>query len=253
MLKTESVEQTVTFRFYGELNDFLSRERKHRGFSVCYPKRNSVKDMIESMGPPHTEVDLILVNGRSVDFTYIVAGSDRISVYPEFRKFDVSNLTPLRPVRLMPPRFVLDVHLGKLARYLRLLGFDTRYRNDWDEATLAAVAASGDERILLTRDCGLLKRSNVIHGYYIRAHDPGTQIREVVSRYRLQPRFKTFSRCIECNGTIRDVEKAQIYSRLPESVARSLDDFTQCEDCGRIYWKGSHYDRMRQLVENLVD
>lgn len=241
----------VTFRFYGELNDFLLREQKFRTFSVPYPGRNSVKDLIESLGPPHTEVDLILANGRAVDFTYIVELSDRISVYPEFRRIDVSGLTALRPPHRIPPRFVLDTHLGKLARYLRLLGFDTLYRNDWDDATLAALAASDEERILLTRDRGLLKHSGVIHGCFIRADEPRSQIKEVIARYRLQALINTFTRCIRCNGSITSVEKAQIRSRLPEYVAQTVDVFTKCEDCGRVYWKGSHYDRLRQFVETL--
>ena len=252
-MRLESLDSMVTFRFYGGLNDFISRQRKFQDISVTYPVRNSVKDMIESLGPPHTEVDLILANGRSVDFTYIVEPSDRICVYPEFTSIDVSGLTPLRPPYRTPPRFVLDTHLGKLARYLRLLGFDTLYRNDWDDATLATLAASGEERILLTRDRGLLKHSEVIFGYYIRADDPRTQIKEVASRYRLKPLIKAFSRCIQCNGFITPVAKARVLSSLPEAVAQTVDAFTQCGDCGRVYWKGSHYDRLYLFVENLLN
>ncbi len=253
LMKNESIESMVTFRFYSELNDFLPKQRKFHAFPVPYPGRNSVKDMIESLGPPHTEVDLILVNGRSVDFSYIVEAGDRISVYPKFCSIDVSSLPRLRPDRPTPPRFVLDTHLGKLARYLRLLGFDTLYSNAWDDFKLAELAVSGDGRILLTRDRGLLKHGSVIHGRFVRSDDPESQIREVILLYGLKPMVSPFSRCIECNGCITRVEKERIRSELPEVIAQTVDEFTQCKTCGRTYWKGSHHDRLLNFVKTLLD
>lgn len=252
-MKNEPLIASVTFRLYGELNDFLAQDRKFHDFSVPYSVRNSVKDLIESLGPPHTEVDLILVKGRSVEFTYIVEAADRISVYPEFRSIDVSSLPRLRQDIPTPIRFVLDTHLGKLARYLRLLGFDALYQNDWNDFTLAELAASGEKRILLTRDRGLLKHSGVIHGCYIRSDDPENQIREMISRYRLKQMVKPFSRCIKCNGTISSVEKERIRSALPEVIAQTIEEFTRCKECGRIYWKGSHYDRLQRFIETLFE
>jgi uncharacterized protein len=250
-MKNETRNSMVTLRFYGELNDFLSQDRKFHEFSIPYTVRNSVKDVIESLGPPHTEVDLILVNGRPVEFPYIVESADRISVYPEFRSIDVSGLPRLRQDIPTPIRFVLDTHLGKLARYLRLLGFDALYQNDWNDFRLAELAASGDKRILLTRDRGLLKHGRVIHGCYIRSDDPESQVKEMMSRYRLKTMAKPFSRCIRCNGSITSVKKERIRSALPEVIAQTIEEFTRCKECGKIYWKGSHYDRLQRFIETL--
>lgn len=153
----------VTIRCYAELNDFLPRQRRYRSFTHPWPGRTSIKDLIESLGIPHTEIDLILVNGKSVDFSYLVQPGDRISVYPVFESIDITPLVRVRPRPLREPRFVLDTHLGKLASYLRLLGFDTVYQNDADDATLARISAT-EHRILLTQDRGLLKRRLVTHG-----------------------------------------------------------------------------------------
>ena len=121
----------ATFRFYEELNDFLPKEKRKKRFEHNFIDRASVKDVIESFGVPHTEVDLIIVNGESKNFSYIINDGDDISVYPVFESIDISNLQKLRPEPLREPKFILDVHLGTLARYLRMLGFDTNYRNDY--------------------------------------------------------------------------------------------------------------------------
>src|SRR3990172_9870927 len=163
---------TACFRFYEELNDFLTAEKRKRDNTVHFDQRNWVKDFIEAMGVPHTEVDLILVNGEPVDFSYIVLQNDRISVYPVFEPLDISPLNRLRPEPLRKPRFVLDTHLGKLARYLRLLGFDTLYDNHYTDAELTDISDSGEKRILLTRDKGLLKRKRITHGYFVRETNP---------------------------------------------------------------------------------
>lgn len=243
----------VSFRFYEELNDFLPPDRVKQDFNIPYRPQNSIKDMIESVGVPHTEVDLILVNGESVDFSYIVRPGDRISVYPVFEALDISNVTHLRPEPLRRTRFVLDTHLGKLARYLRLLGFDTSYDNHWDDSTLADISASGDKRILLTRDHGLLKRRQVTHGYFIRNDKPLLQIREVLSRFDLYQAVKPFSRCTQCNGEIGPVDKDEVKERLPERVAQVFDRFSACKDCGRVYWQGSHYDHLKRIVGSILE
>jgi len=242
----------VHFRFYEELNDFLPVERRKREFSIPY-YRASVKDMIESLGVPHTEVDLILVNGKSVDFTCLVHAGDRISVYPAFESFDISGLTRLRPEPLRQPRFVLDTHLGKLARILRLLGFDTLYSNVYTDAELEELSAGGGKRILLTRDQGLLKRSRITHGYYVRATAPEVQAREVLRRFDLYRLAAPFSRCLRCNGLLHAVAREEVLDRIPPGVAASFDTYSMCRDCGRVYWPGSHYDRLRRLAGELLE
>ena len=238
------------FRFYEELNDFLPADRKKCDFEHIFSGRNSVKDMIEALGVPHPEIDLILVNGHPVDFSYVVQDGDRISVYPVFESFDITPLVRLRPRPLRTSRFVLDTHLGKLAKYLRMLGFNTLYRNDYDDATLAALA-SQESRILLTRDQGLLKRRVVMRGYYVRETQPRQQLREVLSRFDLHRAMHPFRRCLSCNGLLGSVPKAEILDRLEPNTRRYFQDFWRCNDCGRIYWKGSHYQRMVRVLEEL--
>ena len=240
------------FRFYEELNDFLPRQRKKTSFHHPFRGRNSVKDMIEALGVPHTEVDLIIVNGQSVDFSYLVQDGDRISVYPVFEAFDITPLVRLRPKPLRKIRFVLDVHLGRLARYLRLLGFDTLYQNDYRDTELARLA-SEQHRILLTRDRGLLKRSVITHGYYVRATAPQRQLEEIFARFDLYRSICAFQRCLRCNGAVVAIAKEHIWERIEPNTRRYFNEFWICNQCHQIYWKGSHYLRMRCLVQHLLE
>lgn len=237
----------ASFRFYAELNDLLPTDQRQVTFTHSFAHPSSIKDVIEALGVPHTEIDLILVNGESVDFSYLVQDGDRISVYPVFESIDITSLVRVRPQPLREPRFVLDTHLGRLARYLRMLGFDTLYRNDYNDAELARLA-SVEHRILLTRDPGLLKRSVVTHGYWIRASDPQRQAREVVERFDLFAAIVPFARCLRCNTRLQSVHKEDILDRLPPMTQGVYDEFHFCPSCDRIYWKGSHYRRMLQLI-----
>lgn len=239
----------VTFRFYAELNDFLPLQRG-RDVAYRFARRASVKDAIEALGVPHTEVDLILVNGVSVDFGYRIQPGDRISVYPTFESIDITPLVRLRPHPLREPRFVLDVHLGKLATYLRLLGFDCLYTNDAHDGDLARIS-SQESRILLTRDRGLLKRGVVSHGYFVRAIEPLAQTIEVARRFDLFDRVQPFHRCVRCNGLVTPVPKATVLDQLLPKTRLYFDKFHRCETCGRVYWRGSHYERMQRIVDTV--
>jgi uncharacterized protein with PIN domain len=241
----------ANFRFYAELNDFLPPERRFTEFAYGFANAASVKDRIESFGVPHTEVDLILVNGQSVDFAYRVRDGDRISVYPVFEALDIAGLTRLRPEPLRDPKFVLDVHLGRLAAYLRMLGFDALYQNLCTDARLAEISRD-EHRILLTRDVGLLKRGSVTHGYYIRSEQPRQQLKEVVWRFDLVRLAKPFSRCLRCNAPLERIGKDQVRRQLPDTVALLHDEFLRCPNCGRAYWKGGHYRRMRQWIDAAI-
>jgi uncharacterized protein with PIN domain len=206
----------------------------------------SVKDVVETVGVPHPEIDLILANGVSVPFEYLVAAGDRIAVFPRFETLDVSEVTCVRPPPLDPLRFVADVHLGKLARRLRLAGLDTLY-GDADDATLAALAAT-ERRVLLTRDQALLKRRTVVYGYFVRETNPQRQLVEVLRRFgplRLAP----FSRCLRCNGELHDVAKPSIDAALLPRTREYYELFRRCGGCGRIYWQGSHWKRLSQAIE----
>lgn len=239
------------FRFYEELNDFLPPGRRKISFEHAFSGQPAVKDVIEALGVPHTEIDLILVNGHSVDFSSRIVDGAHISVYPMFEALDITPLVRVRPRPLRISRFVLDAHLGGLARHLRLLGLDTWYRNDYDDADLAHISKSA-RRILLTRDRGVLKRSSVTHGYYVRETNPKRQAREVLARFDLYRAARPFRRCLDCNGEIRAVHKAQILDRLEPKTRRYFNRFWLCEGCQRIYWQGSHYERMRDLVQVLL-
>jgi uncharacterized protein with PIN domain len=221
-------------------------------FIHVFERPTSVKDMIESLGVPHTEIDLILANGASVDFSYRVQDGDRITVYPVFESFDITPLLRVRPQPLRDVRFVLDTHLGRLAAYLRLLGFDSLYRNDYPDEELAELS-SRDRRILLTRDRGLLKRNQVTHGYCLRATDPRQQLAEVVRRFDLARAAQPFSRCLRCNGLLRTVSREAIAGRLPPGAGQQFDRYSVCEACGQPYWPGSHYRRMQRLVTEVLE
>ena len=235
------------FRFYAELNEFLPNDQKYQLVPVNFKGRQSVKHLIESSGIPHTEVDLVLVNGRSVDFCYLVQQDDRITVYPVFESLDISPLLRLRPKPLRVARFVLDGHLGRLAAYLRMLGFDALYRNDFDDEELAEISAS-QRRILLTRDRVLLKRSKVTHGFCLRTKDSRQQLLDVIQRFDLLSQLSPYTRCISCNGMLEKVEKSEIVDQLQPKTRKYFNEFSHCVGCGKIYWKGSHHERMESLV-----
>ncbi len=241
----------ILLRFYAELNDFLPYSRRQVSFLVACQESAAVKDAVEAAGVPHTEVDLILVNGASVDFHHPLHDGDRVSVYPVFEGLDISPLVRLRPAPLRVTRFVLDTHLGRLAATLRLLGFDSLYRNDADDADLAATSAQ-EHRILLTRDRGLLKRRCVTHGYCVRSSDPRQQAHEVVRRFDLARQAVPFHRCLRCNGLLEPVSRETVSADLPPGV-RSLDAaFHRCAECRQVYWPGSHYTALQKLVADVL-
>ncbi len=244
----QNAEHTATFRFYEELNDFLPREQRKRDIKYHFQDFPGIKDAIEAQGVPHTEVELILVNGESVGFDYQLKPGDRVSVYPMFESLDVSHAVKLREHPLRDIKFIADVHLGKLARTLRLLGFDTVYRNDLDDPEIVQRAVD-EHRIILTCDRGILKHSAVTHGYCLRSRDPNKQIYDVIRRFDLQDQLEPFTRCIRCNGRIYPVDKKEVIDKLPPRVAQTYDEFNQCERCGNIYWKGSHYARILERIK----
>jgi uncharacterized protein len=235
------------FRFYEELNDFLPPVRRKRSFVYRFRGTPAVKDAIEALGVPHTEVDLILVDGASVRFSHKLRGGERVAVYPVFERIDISPITRLRPKPLRTPRFIADVHLGTLARYLRLLGFDTTYDNRAADADLVRHSV-GERRILLTRDVGLLKHRVLTHAHYVRATDPALQLDEVVKALDLRARIKPFSRCMRCNGRLRRVSKASVADELPPRVRDRVRAASRCAGCGQLYWPGTHFDRLTDLI-----
>jgi uncharacterized protein with PIN domain/sulfur carrier protein ThiS len=242
----------VDVRAYAELNDFL--EAESRGQTVRRPFRThqTVKDIVEAMGIPHTEVDLILVEGDPVDFAHRPNVGDRIAVYPVFEALDIGSTARLRPVPLRDPRFVVDVNLGRLARLLRVLGFDVWWSSNADDQHLADLSLD-QHRILLTRDRGLLKRRAITHGLFVHSEDPEEQALEVIRRLDLRDWLAPLTRCVRCNGTLVTVTKDEVIEYLEPLTVRYYDEFSRCPDCGRIYWAGSHHAGLVGLVERLRD
>jgi uncharacterized protein with PIN domain len=200
---------------------------------------------------PHTEVDLVLVNGHSSDFSHLVRNGDRVAVYPMFESLDITPELRVRPKPLREPKFVLDVHLGRLAAYLRMLGLDTEYRNDATDPELVRTSVE-EQRILLTRDRGLLKHTSVTRGYWLRQTDSRRQTDEVVRRFDLVRSLRPFTRCRACNGLLRAISKDQLHDRVPPAIAAQHEEFRECAECRHVYWQGTHYQRMNRWIEDLT-
>jgi len=245
-----NAEYTAEFRFYEELNDFLLPEQRKLANLYRFSGHPGIKDPIEVFGVPHTEVDLIIVNGQSVGFDYQLQAGDRVAVYPVFEALNITPLVRLREKPLRNPRFVLDVNLGKLAKRMRLLGFDSLYRNDYQDADIVIIAVN-DRRIVLTRDRRLLYNKKIDHGYWLRSVDVEAQADEVLRRFDLYGLVHPFSRCLICNGVLASVAKADIWERLEPKTRLYYQDFWQCTGCRKIYWRGSHMNNMLQRLPGL--
>ena len=241
------IQRKADFRFYAELNDFLTAPHRFETQVFSFTGTPSVKDAVEAQQVPHTEVDLILVDGESVGFNYRLQGGERVAVYPVFEGLDINPINRLRPASLRQPRFIADVHLGRLARYLRMLGIDVLYRTDYDDDVIVAVSLA-EHRTILTRDLGILKTGRVTHGYWVRNTRPMNQLDEVITALQLENNLRPFSRCTLCNEAIIAVSADSVWQQLQDDTRRYYKAFYQCTGCGQVYWKGSHCTR---LVERL--
>ncbi len=229
----------VEVRFHEGLDKLIPRRKQRARYVVSITDHPSAKHLIESLGVPHTEIGRLTINEQPTGLEVLVRNGDIVDVYPVPR-------TPLQT----EARFVLDTHLGKLATYLRMLGFDAVYSNDADDEALANVS-SRENRILLTRDRGLLKRKEVVQGLCIREDAPEKQIAGVIRHFQLQKAIHPFERCLRCNSLLREVEKEAVADRLPPQSREFYDEFRICPGCGQIYWKGSHYQRMLNFIKDL--
>ena len=249
----EQPEQfSAAFRCYGGLDKLLARRCRNGPVEYRFRGHPGVKDAIEALGVPHTEVDAILANGRSVGFDYQLQPGDVIAVYPVHAPMPALPLRPLTPQPPDPAVFILDVHLGKLARRLRLLGFDCLYDNQYGDAEIIRLA-SDRERIILTRDRGLLKHRQVRHGYLVRSDAVAVQVREVLARYRLSARVRLWRRCMSCNGLLERVDKPAVEQRLEAKTRLYYNDFHRCTACDRIYWPGSHYAGIQRWLTTVLE
>lgn len=240
----------ASVRFYEELNDFLPADKRKKRFEHVFSNRPSVKDTIESLGVPHVEVDMILVNGISVDFNYIMEDGDDISVYPVFESFDISEVQHLRPAPLRDKKFIADVHLGTLARYLRMLGTDTLYENNYSDEEIVKIAIQ-EKRTILTKDRGILKRKEITHGYFVRNIYPEEQLKEIKDRFFLGRPDKDFTRCLNCNSLLENCTDEKIIELVPEKVKTRKMVFHYCSKCNKVYWRGRHYEKMTALINKI--
>jgi uncharacterized protein with PIN domain len=241
----------ASFRFYEELNDFLPSVRRQREFDCRLARSATTKHLIEALGVPHTVVELILVNGESSGFDRLLQDGDRVAVYPRFEAMDITPLLRVREHPLREPRFVADAHLGGLARMLRMLGFDTLYDNHFQDDDIVDIAQR-DGRIVLTRDRELLKRRTISHGCYLHGLKSAQQLREVVERLDLARSARPFTLCLHCNAPLRPVDKAAVLDRLLPRVRENYQHFSTCDQCGRVYWEGSHWRNMRRLLDGVL-
>jgi uncharacterized protein with PIN domain len=227
------------YRFYGELNELLPRSLRGRSFEQASAENATIKHAIEALGVPHTEVARVRVNGVWADFSAGLSDSDVVEVYPGAPGSISAS-----------PAFLADAHLGGLARRLRLLGFDTVLASNAPDRELAALA-DDEGRIVLSRDRELLKHRRLSRGRYVRAQRTDEQLSEVLAHFALGDSLRPFSRCLECNGELQPASREEVIDRLPPAVAASQSGFKRCRACGRVYWPGSHWQRLNEFVESV--
>ena len=240
-----------TFRFYEELNDFLPKHRRKTDFEATFKGKRSIKDMIEALGV-HTEIDLILVNGNSVDFNYILQDEDRVSVYPVFESLNITNVTRLRKIPLRRTKFIADINIGDIVKYMRVLGLDLYYDPLLSTREIIEISKR-ENRVILTKSRKLLKFKDVSHGIFIRPGTTTEQIRRIIDCLDIKDNIKPFSRCLRCNTLLNIVLKEKIIDRIPPKTKEFCNEYVQCRSCNKIYWKGTHFINMEKVVGQILD
>lgn len=242
----------ATFKFIGEVNDLLPKEKRGVTFTHKFKDKPSIKDTIESLGVPHTEVNVIIINEKSENFFYLLKDGDSINIYSFFTTPKTQRIIQLQPKIPKQISFILDVHLGKLASFLRMLGFDSLYSNLYEDAEIADISEL-ENRIVLTRDKGLLMRKKINYGYYVRETNPKKQLIEVLTRFNLFEKITPFQRCLNCNGDLEKIDKQLILDQIPEKTSKYINQYYHCLDCKQIYWPGSHFQDMQNFVKTILD
>ncbi len=241
----------TVLRFYEELNDLLPKHRRGADFEAEFEGKRSVKDMIEAQGVPHTEVDLILVNGVPEDFSYIIQDGDRISVYPVFESLNIKNVTRLRKFPLRKSRFIADINIRDIVKAMRLLGFDVYFDPSFSHKEITVISKS-ENRIILTRSKKLLKLKDVTHGILIYPGQITDQIKRIIDYLDIRDQIKPFSRCLICNALLEGISKEKIENRIPPKTKESCDQYAYCRPCDKVYWRGTHFIRMKNLVDGIL-
>ncbi len=241
-------KRIITIRVSKGLQDLLRHGLKGEALEYRLERRASIKDTVESLGIPHTEIGAIRSGGRETDFGFIPEPGQQIQVSEITPPFDVTRPSKLRPAPLPTVRFIVDVNVGRLAALLRLTGFDTAYGNSLDDRDIAELA-HGENRVVLTKDRALLKRSKIVFGRLVRAVLPEDQLTETLHFFGLAGPYRLFTRCLRCNRILEPVAKEAILHRLEPKTKKYFNTFKTCPDCDRIYWRGSHCDAMAAKME----
>ncbi|AMM52316.1 hypothetical protein TH61_15530 [Rufibacter sp. DG15C] len=243
-------QRQAIFTFYGNLKDFLPSAKKGKPWPYNFTGKPSVKDAIEAIGIPHSEVGQIKVNGTPISFQEPLTHGALVEVFAA-ADFPLKGYPlALHPPLPVPIGFVVDMHLGKLARWLRLLGFDTLYNTHFTDKQIAQLSLS-EQRVVLTRDVGLLKHKTIQWGYWLRLQIPVKQLQEVWQRYQLATHEQPFTRCMACNHFLMAVSKESVMDHLPPKTKLYFEEFYQCTGCQKVYWKGSHYEKMLAFVQKI--
>ena len=239
----------INIKFYDSLNKLLKKEKRDKELSLELKLRQSVKDLIEALGIPHTEVGMIVIDGKREEFSFILKDGQKIEVYPAFNGVEEPKFQDLIDY---PKKFILDVHLGRLAKYLRIFGIDTLYENYYSDEEIVKIALK-EGRVILTRDRGILKRRVVRYGYLVKSNESKEQLREMFLNFDLLPNIKLFFRCISCNGIVERVDKEEIIEELEPLTRKYYNEFFRCAMCKKIYWKGGHWERMEEFTVDFLN
>lgn len=240
----------ISVRCYGELNDNLPKEHRYISLLHRIESNIAVKEFAFKLGISFDRIDLVLANGISVDSAYPLKDNDHICFFPVSESFDISSITKVHEHPLRQPKFVLDVHLGKLANHLRMLGFDTLYRDDYIDDILCQISLQ-ENRTLLSKDKSLIETESLTHAYLVKNKEPRLQLIEVLNRFQLFTLTAPFTRCIECNSMLQRIDMGRILSRIPARVKEWCSEYQWCSACDRVYWKGSHYKKMQEFISSL--
>lgn len=239
-------DKKTTLTALGSLQDFLNGTQAGNPITLTFELQPSLKDLVESQGIPHTAVFKWEINGKEQSPNYNLRDGDAITLYP------IEATSDPEPRFIKPRVFIADVHLGKLAKALRLLGFDSLLAKGW--ADTAIIRRSNEEqRMILTRDIELLKNGNTRFGYWVRSTDPDEQVKELFKRFDLSDGITPFSRCMKCNGELQQVELGQVTDRVPPKVKEWHTDYWLCNSCGQVYWQGSHYQKLKEKITELIN
>lgn len=238
------LSENIKLDFSPKLDFFLVEKFKGKSIELPFRENQTYKHIIESLGIPHTEIGQITIKNQVIDINSISRRGDHVKILSVLDGERSGN-------RIIGPRFILDNHLGKLSRYLRMLGFDCLYDNQCEDKILA-LRSHEENRILLTRDRRLLMRSIVESGYCIRSFEPVYQLQEVVGRFELRQQIQLFGRCPICNSEIVEIPKDMIVDRLEPLTRKYFSEFKICKACGKIYWKGSHIKKILEILEPIL-